>query len=377
MNLINLKVIYFAIIRKLKKLINSNYDPYSQVENNLFLSPSYGILEKYKNPLLALSFSKNKTNPKEWQSLARKKLSSLAGYKKSRIKPTISKIYDEVKISNNIYKKKLYLRISNYCDIPINLIYKKPQKSKLNVFIFLAGSTSGVHVGWGEAKVPIDHQRIHIGADIAKQAAEKGYLAVTFEQAGYGERLEKKLKKKSKNRTIDFANHLLLLGKSLVGNGAMELSCVIDWLSANNKLVNINKNNFFLYGHSAGGTLAQFAAALDERITGVLASGSVGPIRETHGIRGNSSGDGIVPGILNWFETEDIISLIAPRLFIGLSGDNDHIYPYQGVKKVITNAKPIYKQLNALDKIIGIKVKGSHQYYNKESWKILDKYISP
>ena len=42
------------------------------------------------------------------------------------------------------------------------------------VFIFLAGSTSGVHVGWGEAKVPIDHERIYIGADIGLQAAEKG-----------------------------------------------------------------------------------------------------------------------------------------------------------------------------------------------------------
>ena len=48
----------------------------------------------------------------------------------------------------------------------------------------------------GEAKVPIDHQRIFIGADIAKQAAEKGYLAVTFEQAGYGERLERNFQNK-------------------------------------------------------------------------------------------------------------------------------------------------------------------------------------
>ena len=71
-----------------------------------------------------------------------------------------------------------------------------------------------MHIGWGEAKVPIDHQRIFIGADMAKQAAEKGYLGVTFEQAGYGERLERRLPKQTNNRTIDFANHLLLLGKS-------------------------------------------------------------------------------------------------------------------------------------------------------------------
>ena len=79
----------------------------------------------------------------------------------------IAKEFKEKIIFKNIYKKKIYLKISSTTIIPINLIYKKPIKRNLKVFIFLAGSTSGVHIGWGEAKVPIDHQRIFIGADIA------------------------------------------------------------------------------------------------------------------------------------------------------------------------------------------------------------------
>ena len=137
---------------------------------------------------------------------------------------------------------------------------------------------------------------------MAKQAAEKGYLAVTFEQAGYGERIERHLKQKSKSNTIDLANHLLLIGKTLTGNGASELSSIIDWLCLYNKLININKSNIFLFGHSAGGTLAQFASALDTRIKVTLASGSVGPILKTMGSRGTGSGDGIIPGQLKWFD---------------------------------------------------------------------------
>ena len=72
---------------------------------------------------------------------------------------------------------------------------------------------------------------------------------------------------------------------------------------------------------------------------------------------------------------KDIISLIAPRLFIALSGDKDHIFPYSGAKKVINGARNIYKKLNAAEKIICIKVKGKHQYYNKESWEVLDKHM--
>ena len=375
-NLIHLKVILYAIIKKIKKLLNSKYDPYYPLENNFNLNPSNIILQKYKNPPLLLSYSKKKYSPLKWQNLARKKLSELSGYDNKRKKIYISKKFKEKIISKNIFRQKIYLKISTKTVIPINLIYKRPFKNKLKVFIFLAGSTSGVHIGWGEAKVPIDHQRIFIGADMAKQAAERGYLAVTIEQAGYGERLERILPKQTNNRTIDFANHLLLLGKTLMGNGATEISSVIDWLCSKNNILKINKNNIFLYGHSSGGTLAQFAAALDKRIKGTLASGSVGPIRQTIGARGCGSGDGIVPGFLKWFDTKDIISLISPRLFIALSGDKDHIFPHIGAKKVVDDAKAIYEKLNAKHKIVCIKVKGKHQYYNKESWEVLEKYMT-
>ncbi len=373
--LIQLKVILYAIIKKVKKLFNPKYDPYFSLDNNFNLSPSNIIIENYKKSALKLTFSNNTIDPLKWQYLARKKLSELSGYNSEREVTKIVKEFNEKIIFKNVYKKKIYLRISKATIIPVNLIYKKPFKKKLKVFIFLAGSTSGVHIGWGEAKVPIDHQRIFIGADMAKQAAEKGYLAVTFEQAGYGERLERRLPKQTDNRTIDFANHLLLLGKTLMGNGATEISSVIDWLCSKNHIFNINKNNIYLYGHSSGGTMAQFVAALDKRIKGTLASGSVGPVRQTIGARGCGSGDGIVPGFLEWFDTKDIISLIAPRLFIALSGDKDHIYPYSGAKKVINGARNIYKKLNAKEKIICIKVKGKHQYYNKESWEVLDKHV--
>ena len=375
LKIINLKVVLYAILIKFKKIFNSKYDPYQPLPSDLYLNPSNIISEAFKSATLNLSFSKNNLDPLKWQKLARRKLAELSGYETYRKTPEIIKIFNETKLSTGVFRKRIYLRVSSKSDIPINLIFKKPYNHRAKVFIFLAGSTSGAHIGWGEAKVPIDHQRIFIGADIAKQAAEKGYLAVTFEQAGFGERLEKELKKKSNDRTIDFANHLLLLGKSLEGYGASEISSVIDWLCSKNNEFSISKKNIYLYGHSAGGTLAQFTAALDKRIKGTLASGSVGPIRETIGSRGCGSGSGIIPGFLNYFDTTDLIGLIAPRLFIALNGDKDHIYPYKGAKKVIDGARLFYKKLNASNNITSVRVKGKHQYYNKETWKVWDKFI--
>ena len=373
----NIKVYYAALKVKFKKLLNSKFDPYLPLTKGVFLSPSSYIFEMYKKTKLAMSFSKSNLTPRLWQIKARKKLAELSGYESIRPIPITVKSFPEKELLNNILKKKIYIRVSPTLDLPINLLFKKPFRNNLPVFIFLSGSTSGVHVGWGEAKVPIDYERIQAGADIALQAAEKGYLVITYEQAGYGERLERHLDKKSKQRTIDFANHLLLLGKTLMGKGATEISSVIDWLVLKNNKLNINKNKIYLYGHSSGGTLVQFAAALDIRVNGVLASGSVGPIRETIGARGASGGDSIIPGLLNWLDTEDILALIAPRSFVGLSGDKDHIFPFSGVKKVIILAKAFFVKLKAEKKINYFKAKGKHKYYNKESWKAWYKFIDP
>ena len=377
LNKYNIKVYYAALKAKFKKLLNSKFDPYLPLTKGVFLSPSSYTFEMYKKTKLALAFSKSNLTPRLWQIKARKKLAELSGYESIRPIPITLKSFPEKELLNNVFKKKIYIRVSPTLDLPINLLFKKPFRNNMPVFIFLSGSTSGVHVGWGEAKVPIDHERIQAGADIALQAAEKGYLVVTYEQAGYGERLERHLNKKSKQRTIDFANHLLLLGKTLMGKGASEISSVIDWLVFKNNKLNINKNKIYLYGHSSGGTLVQFAAALDIRVNGVLASGSVGPIRETIGARGASGGDSIIPDLLNWLDTEDILALIAPRSFVGLSGDKDHIFPFSGVKKVVILAKVFFVKLKAEKKINYFKAKGKHKYYNKESWKAWHKFIHP
>ena len=62
--------------------------------------------------------------------------------------------------------------------------------------------------------------------------------------------------------------------------------------------------------------MAQYCGGLDQRIAGVVASGSVGPFSETITQRGCLGGDGIVPDILNWFESADIVALHSPKIFL-------------------------------------------------------------
>ncbi len=169
----------------------------------------------------------------------------------------------------------------------------------------------------------------------ARQAAHRGYLAICVEQIGYGERGERDLPKKSPDRTIDVAVHAVLLGQSLQGLKTMDVSAAIDWLESPEAPFEIDRDRIFLFGHSSGGTTAQYAAALDPRIKGVLASGSVRRVREITATRGNANGEYAIPSFLTQFESDDIVALVAPRPFIGLSGSNDHIFPFDGVERVV------------------------------------------
>ena len=374
-NSIDLKVYKEAFIAKLRKWFLGKKDPYLPLPSKLYLSPSVGIISSYKKVERKLAFSHMKDDPVKWQTIARKKLIEISGYEDNRRFPKIVKMNTEENLGESIFKRSFYLRVREKTDVPFHLIFKKPIREPCPIFIFLTGSTSGVHVGWGSKVVPIDHQRVAIGADMGKQAAKKGYISVGIEQAGYGERGERKLWKRSTEKTIDASNHLLLLGKTLMGYGASDISSVIDWLLYQNNFFEVNKNRLYLFGHSSGGTLALYASALDIRIKGTLASGSVGNISETVGVRGAPSGDKIIPNFLNWFETPDLLALNAPRSFVGLSGDKDHIYPYSGTKKVINEAKYFYKWMGFKNKINAYKVFGKHQYHAHETWKAWEKWI--
>jgi len=310
---------------------------------------------------------------------ARARLAELTGYVGATAPPTIVDVRGPATLpqSPDIEKTTYYLRGRPQSDLPVTLLSGTAANEPRPVFLHLAGSTSGVHLGWGEAKVPIDHQRLSIGADMALQAARRGYLGVCIEQSGYGEKEERDLPKRSPNRTIDIAIHAALLGQSLPGLKAMDVSATIDWLLSSACPHPVDPTRIFLFGHSSGGTAAQFAAALDTRIQGILASGSVRRLSEVVATRGSGSGELLIPGFLQDFDSDDVLALIAPRPFVGLSGVTDHIFPYDGVVRAVDGARPAYRGLDAADRIEAIAAPFGHRYYAEESWNAWRRIIDP
>lgn len=376
-----------AAKRKLNRIRGKELDPYLPLPSGTSLSPYPGHKHDIDRTEPRLAFARHAgRDPMAWQREARQKLAELTGWPFTRPPVTVTRALDWVEIDPKehpgVKRRAFYLRVRPETDVAVHLLWKDGLADDLGgpapVYLHLAGSTSGVHVAWGEPKLPIDHQRLGLGADMAVQAAKKGYLAVAIEQSGFGEREERTLKPRSRHRLTDAANHALLLGRTLMGEKCWDVSAVLDWLLATDALpVSIAPARIALFGHSSGGSNAFFAAALDERIGGVLCSGSIGRFRDTVGNRRVDGGELIIPGLLTWLEAEDIAALVAPRPFVGLSGSEDHIFPAAGVEAVIDTARPFYDRLGVARNINAVRTAGPHRYYPPESWDAWQKWIDP
>jgi predicted esterase len=307
---------------------------------------------------------------KKWQITAREKLIEIAGHKP--IKTINDTVCPNKTICTDDYsREKIYLRVEKGLDIPVTVLKsRRPDKLKRGL-VFLAGSLSGVHVGWGERKVPADNLVIGAGSTIPLEAVKRNITTFCIEMPGYGERQEKRLKPTSLDQKVDSFCLSLLTGRSLLGRQTSDVSTVFNWIRNNSDAFNIDPNNIVLFGHSTGGTIATYTGAVDENIPAVVASGSTGYIKDTIGRRRNSNGSSIVPNILNWFEMDDILSLIAPRPFFALAGDKDHIWPAEGAVKVLESAREQLKNIKWETEIT--MCSGKHRYYPKETWSCIEK----
>ena len=195
-NIVFFKVIiqskHLALKRRFCLYFYKNYDPYPKVPSGLNFSPSK-FHENYANKIIPkISFENTEDSKDVFQEKTREKIKNLIGFEKNL----------EFKIINSkeyIYKKKyirkrFLIRLDKDREMPIETLLKISEKNLKGVMVCMQGTNSGSHLNFGEIKMPIDPFKVHAGSSLAIQAADNGYIAISFDRIGYGERIEKKLK---------------------------------------------------------------------------------------------------------------------------------------------------------------------------------------
>ena len=360
---------FIALKRRIYIAIYGKFDPYPIISKEIFLNPSE--FNKYEAERLEAKLDINKIkieNINKWKIETKNKLKELLKIKNNLYLKINSELNMPVKDGYN--RKRLYLEFSKFRHAPIDIITKKNSDDFKGIMLCIQGTNSGAHLNLGEIRMPADVAKVENGSDLAIQAASKGYLAVSYERIGFGERREQKLSKKNDSPTLDASFHALHLGNTLLGETIKEVILINEWLK--NKYKN---KNLWLVGYSAAGTTIVASAAVDEKIDGVAVGGCVGLSRETILNRG-STGYNDIPNMLEWFDFDAQIGLISPRPCIIIAGINDHIWPYDGALKAVENSKKVFRHDSSEEKLILIKAEGGHTYYPKLMWPAISKFFN-
>jgi len=124
-----------------------------------------------------------------------------------------------------------------------------------------------------------------------------------------------------------------------------------------------------IMGNSGGGTCSFYAACFDERIKIVMPSCSVCTYRDSI-VAMHHCACNYIPNIARYFDMCDLSVLIAPRPFIIVAGQEDPIFPIEGVQKTFDVVKKIYKKANAEDNCKLVIGDGGHRFYANPSWNV-------
>lgn len=357
----------YAIKRRLFLITYNKFDPYPKNYADFKLDPKL-IVENYFNQIKNKNKIKNFKDSKDLKNTNRKILHKLLKLENNLY---CKEVHNQgIKINNGFSRNRIYLEFSKNRHAPIDVIIKNNRTNFLGIIICMQGDNSGAHLSVGDKLMPEDIYKLNNGSDIAIQAAELGFIAVSFERIGFGERRVQNLLKANNSATIDISLHLLMTGKTLLGETVNEICALSKWL-----IKKYNNKNLWLKGYSAAGTAAIYAAAIDHKnIKGIAVGGCLGPIEETILKRG-ASGFNHIPDMLEYFDMDSLISMIAPRPCIVISGIDDHIYPYYLSKKIIDKAIKEYKINKAENNLILIKAPHGHTYYPDLLWPTIMKFF--
>lgn len=82
-----------------------------------------------------------------------------------------------------------------------------------------------------------------------------------------------------------------------------------------------------------------------------------------------------IPGIAKYMDMGDMAAAIAPRKLIVINGDEDPIFPMQGVQEAFDTIRTIYRAAGVPQNCMLTTGHGGHQYYKRNAWEAFDRIV--
>jgi len=149
----------------------------------------------------------------------------------------------------------------------------------------------------------------------AEQLVKSGFVVLSIDARGFGEtKVSTDINSNEFDRYFgdyDDAMTALLIGKTMVGMRARDISRGIDLLAARPE---VDRDKIYGFGKDAGAVPTLYVAALDERIQQVALEGMLVSYEYVvnHRIHRRVL-ESVVPAALKFYDLPDLVSIIAPR----------------------------------------------------------------
>jgi dienelactone hydrolase len=205
----------------------------------------------------------------------------------------------------------------------------------------------------------------------AEALIKAGYAVMATDAYCFGERSGKGPggpHEKGGPEELTTSKRELWFGRSLWSMMVRDDLMALDYLFTRPE---VDKQRVAVTGISMGATRSWWLMALDERIKTGVAVGCLTRYQDliaeqklkAHGIYY------FVPGILNHFDSEAIISLIAPKPVLFMTGDEDIGSPVSGIRKIDEKVRPVYALYRKQDAFENIIYPKTGHVYTPDMWR--------
>lgn len=302
----------------------------------------------------------------QWQTEAREKLAELLGLPFAKC--------DDLFVITDQREEDGYTRIDFEFQsedgyfVPCHLLIPAGESTPRPAVICLQGHSTGKHISIGVAHYAGDAKSIEGGRDFAIRAVKEGCCAIAIDQrymgsAGHDDAGDPTCIRRNESMAT------LLLGRTAIGERVWDIMRLIDVIHTHFSQF-IDWEKLICMGTSGGGTVAFYAACLDERIRYAMPSCAVctfdASIMAMYHCPCN-----YVPGIRRYFNMGDLGGLIAPRPLVVVCGKDDPIFPLHGVKESYEQIQKIYTLVGKDDLCRLVIGDGGHQFYPDDAWPVM------
>ncbi len=200
--------------------------------------------------------------------------------------------------------------------------------------------------------------------------ARRGYVVVAIDAYCFGERNGKGPGSTEKGGAgeLTASKFNLWFGRSLWGMMLRDDLMAMNYLAARPE---VDATRLGVTGISMGATRSWWLLALDERLKAGVAVACLtryqdlieAGLMKAHGIYY------YVPGMLQHFDTEAVIGLIAPRAVLFLTGDQDGGSPVAGIRRIESVVRDIYRLHEAAERFESRVYEGVGHVYTPDMWQ--------